>query len=255
MRAQGIPVCRGGGGADDSDPGRRRHRRQPAQGWLPARAVAAWRTLPLLVLAVLAIPIGVVALRYVEADPGLLPAGLRVNFLAHPIAFVAHTTAGGLALLLTPVQLSAWLRRRHPKAHRWLGRVYVAACTVAGLAGLRIAFGTAYGPVAAAGFAALALAWLATTLRGVLAARAGDFPRHRAWMVRSAALTCAAVTLRLELIVLVDLRLDFSLGYPAVAWLSWLPNLALAEAWLRTRAAPRRARGPATPATRQRPAV
>ncbi|MCA8908363.1 MAG: DUF2306 domain-containing protein [Rhodospirillaceae bacterium] len=216
---------------------------------------AVLRALALLGLAGLAIPIGVFALRYVEADPGLLPAGLRVNFLGHPIAFVAHTTAGGLALLLTPVQLLPWLRRRHPRAHRWIGRAYVAACMVGGLAGLRIAFGTAYGPVAAAGFAALALAWLATTLRGFLAARAGDIARHRAWMLRSAALTFAAVTLRLEMIVLVELRLDFSVGYPAIAWLSWLPNLAFAEAWLRKRAAPRRAPGPATPGSRRRPAV
>lgn len=210
---------------------------------------ATLRTFAWLTATALALAIGLYALRYVEGDPRLFPAGLRSNFQAHPIAFLAHTTAGGVALLCAPWQVWAGLRRRRPRLHRWMGRVYVTACLIGGVAGLRIAFGTAYGPVAAAGFAALAVIWLTTTTMGFQAARAGEFDRHRAWMLRSIALTFAAVTLRLELAAAVMLRLDFDTAYQAIAWACWLPNLVVAEWWIRRRGRRRRARRAAAPAT------
>ena len=209
----------------------------------------AWvGALPWLVVTGLAMAVGLYALTYIDGDPGRLPAVLRANFLAHPVAFLTHTTAAGLALLAAPLQVLPTLRRRLPRVHRWTGRVYVIACLLGGIAGLRIAFGTAYGPMASAGFATLALAWLATTTIGFQAARAGDFRRHRAWMLRSVALTFAAVTLRLQLWVAVAVRVDFDVAYPAIAWLCWIPNLAAIEWWLRRRAPTRtvrRARAPA----------
>ena len=199
------------------------------------------QTLPWVVASALALAIGLYALRFIQADASLLPPGLRANFQAHPIAFTAHTTAGALALLAAPWQLLGGWRGRRPRVHRWTGRLYVAACLIGGVAGLRIAFGTAYGPVAVAGFAGLALAWLAATTLGFIAAREGDYQRHRAWMLRSVALTFAAVTIRLQLAGIVAFRFDFAAGYAAASWLCWLPNLAVAEWWIRKRAAPRTA--------------
>ncbi len=210
--------------------------------------------LPWIVASALALAIGLYALRFVQADASLLPPGLRANFQAHPIAFTAHTTAGALALLAAPLQLLSGLRSRRPRVHRWTGRLYFAACLIGGVAGLRIAFGTAYGPVAVAGFSGLALAWLATTTAGFMAAREGDYERHRAWMLRSVALTFAAVTIRLQLAGIVAFRLDFATGYAAASWLCWLPNLVLAEWWIRKRAAPRTAVPAAQPETTRPPA-
>ena len=51
-------------------------------------------------------------------------------------------------------------------------------------------------------------------------------------MPRSFALTFAAVMLRLMLGVAGALHLDFRASYQAVAWLSWLPNLILAWAYV-----------------------
>ncbi len=212
------------------------------------------QTLPWVIATALALAIGLYALRFVQADASLLPPGLRANFQAHPIAFTAHTTAGALALLAAPWQLLSGLRSRRPRVHRWTGRLYVAACLIGGVAGLRIAFGTAYGPVAVAGFAGLALAWLATTTVGFAAAREGDYERHRAWMLRSVALTFAAVTIRLQLAGIVAFQLDFATGYAAASWLCWLPNLVLAEWWIRRRVSPRMAPQAARPETRQPPA-
>ena len=63
-------------------------------------------------------------------------------------------------------------------------------------------------------------------------ARARDYVAHRAWMIRSYALCLGAVTLRVYLpLSLGPLGLPFEQAYPAIAWVSWVPNLILAE-WL-----------------------
>ena len=55
-------------------------------------------------------------------------------------------------------------------------------------------------------------------------------------MARSYALTAAAITLRLDLVVAAVAALPFAIAYPAIAWLCWVPNLAVVEAALRREA-------------------
>jgi len=114
--------------------------------------------------------------------------------------------------------------------HRWFGRVYLAVgVLVGGLSGLymsQFAFG---GSVARLGFAMLAVFWLYTGLRAWLAIRRRAVNEHRCWMVRNFALTFAAVTLRFYLPVSMVAGIDFSLAYPVIAWLCWVPNLLFAE--------------------------
>ena len=52
-------------------------------------------------------------------------------------------------------------------------------------------------------------------------------------MVRSFALTFAAVTLRLYLGVSGASGVPFAVAYPLIAWACWVPNLVVAELWLR----------------------
>ena len=54
-------------------------------------------------------------------------------------------------------------------------------------------------------------------------------------MIRSAALTLAAVTLRLYLPIGV-ITVGFEASYPVIAWICWVPNLLAAE-WLLRREA------------------
>jgi len=195
-----------------------------ARGWPPA---LLW-----LVLLAPTSLIGGYALRYVNFDPTPLPYELRVNMLHAPIPFVLHTTFGGLALLVGPWQFVTGLRRRYPRAHRWAGRVYVLCCLISGVAAYPVAFGTLAGSAAAAGFAAMATAWLVTTVMAFAAIRFGRVAQHRRWMVLSFALTLSAVTLRVSLLVPFFLWLDFMPIYRVTAWTSWTANLALALLWL-----------------------
>ncbi|MBK8802471.1 MAG: DUF2306 domain-containing protein [Fibrobacteres bacterium] len=52
---------------------------------------------------------------------------------------------------------------------------------------------------------------------------------HHQWMLRSYALTSAAITLRLWLPLGMLAGLDFLAAYVVIAWLCWVPNLLVAE--------------------------
>lgn len=148
-----------------------------------------------------------------------------------PLAFLLHIGLAPVALVLMPLQLLPRLRTRRPRLHRWTGRAYAVAIGLSGTSGLVLALGTEAGPVAGAGFASLAVLWLATTALGIGFAMRSDTARHREWMLRSAALTFAGAALRLELMPLVIAGLEFDTAYTTVAWLSWVPNLLVAE-WI-----------------------
>lgn len=142
----------------------------------------------------------------------------------------AHFFGAGLALLLAPFQLSAWIRRRVPRLHRLSGGLYAAGILIAGLAGLSLARHTQGGIASGTGFALLAAIWIAVTGIGIGYAIAGDTPRHRRWMWRSIALTSSAVTLRLMLGVGTGaLHLPFQTVYIFAAWGCWTFNLAICE--------------------------
>jgi uncharacterized membrane protein len=189
-------------------------------------------------LIVLALAIGVVSLRYATFNPAVAPDELRPNMEAHPPIFVAHTVAAAIALLVGVWQFMP--RTRRTAWHRIEGRVYVLACLIGSVAGFTIAFHTTAGPWAAAGFAILAVLWFGATLTGYLNARRGNFVLHRRWMIRSYALTSAAITLRLITGIGGVLGITFYDAYVFAAWASWIINLALVETWLAYRDRPRR---------------
>ncbi|MHA7772472.1 DUF2306 domain-containing protein [Roseibium sp. M-1] len=160
-----------------------------------------------------------------------------MEFVAHnldgnALALYAHIGVAPIALALMPFQFMAGLRNRRPALHRWVGRVYVLAILVSGLAGLQLAFHSNAQPIAAAGFAALAVLWLVTTGAAFVFAMRRQFPRHRAWMLRSASLTFAAVTLRLYLGLSMASGVDFDVAYTIIGWACWVPNLLAVEIYL-----------------------
>lgn len=198
------------------------------------------RTLSLawyLVAAVLSIGVALFSYRYLTASelraPDILANGYAAPFL------VLHVIGAATALLIGPFQFIARFRTRRSGLHRYVGRVYVASCLLGGASGLPLALGSTAGPIAAAGFGLLAVAWLATTWLGWRSAVERRFVEHRRWMLRSFALTFAAVTLRLYLPLPPLLGIDFADGYRAISWLCWVPNLIVIEAYLAWTAAPK----------------
>jgi uncharacterized membrane protein len=182
-------------------------------------------------MAFLSVGIALVSYRYLPRV-GPLPAGVLGNLFSRPWLDV-HVAGAATALLVGPWQFLPGMRARHPRRHRLLGRMYVAGCLGGGGAGLVLAFGTTAGPIASVGFGALAIIWLFSTGQALRMAVARRFDDHRAWMIRSFAATFAAVTLRLYLPLLALAGLSFIDAYRAVSYLAWIPNLILAEAYLR----------------------
>jgi len=95
-----------------------------------------------------------------------------------------HGVAGALALLLALPQFSERLRRRRPRLHRILGRVYVAGVVVCAPTAIPIAI--TLGPPSIVMAAIIQSAgWLLTTALGLYSIRTGDVRQHKEWMIRS----------------------------------------------------------------------
>ena len=143
-----------------------------------------------------------------------------------------HFGIGGLVLLIGPLQFVPVLRTKYPAAHRFTGRLYVAGCILSGIAGFALAQFSFGGPVARLGFSLLAIAWIVTTSMAFVRARQRAFLAHKMWMIRSYALTLAAVTLRLYLPLTTGVMgIDIMVAYPVIAFVCWVPNAIVAE-WI-----------------------
>jgi uncharacterized membrane protein len=147
----------------------------------------------------------------------------------------AHTLGGMIATVIGPFQFLRSVRLRYPGVHRWLGRVYLISVFSSALAALYLAPGSYASSTFGIAFIALAVAWLFTGTRAFLTIRRGDVTSHRRWMIRNYALTYAAVTLRVQIPLLIVLGLSPIVAFNIVAWLCWVPNLIVVEAWLRRR--------------------
>jgi uncharacterized membrane protein len=162
-----------------------------------------------------------------------------------------HVFSGGIALILGPFQFLTKLRSRRPTLHRWMGRVYLLGILFGGLSAFLIAPGMISGLVGEFGLITLAILWLWTGWMAYANIRAGNIAIHREWMIRNYALTFAAATLRLWLGALIASQLPFLQTkyagdfdalfvevYRVVMWISWVPNLIIAEMIVQRRRKP-----------------
>ena len=184
-----------------------------------------------------AVGVGLYPLAYLLADMktnGLM-ATKTPELLANAFwtsAFYLHISLGGISLLTGWSQFSRKLRARKISLHRTLGKIYLISVIISGLSALYIAVFATGGLVSQTGFSALAILWLISTWQAYVKIRRKEVDNHEQWMIRSYALTFAAVTLRLWMPVLIGLAgMEFMDAYRIIAWLCWVPNLLIAE-WM-----------------------
>jgi Predicted membrane protein (DUF2306) len=172
--------------------------------------------------AFLSLGVALFSYRLLAPDPPAVGDDVLANLMRRPWLPV-HAGFAATALL----------RLRAPKLHRSIGKFYVVACLVAAPAGLLLAWGTDAGPIAQWGFGTLAVLWFAATGYAFWLATQRRFAEHRRWMIRSFAMTFAAVTLRLYLpIPPMFLHMSFIEGYRAISWFCWTSNLLAVEIFL-----------------------
>jgi uncharacterized membrane protein len=183
------------------------------------------------VMVVMALTIGAYALTYFMLNEMGDPT-FKTHFATIPWSARLHIIPGGLALMLGAFQFHDGIRSRWTNIHRNCGRAYVIVVLVGAVGGFILAWYAPRDPATQLGFATLAVVWFYSACMAYLAVRAGNIALHKQWMIRSYALTLAAVTLRIQLPIYQEaLGMDFDASYAIVAWFSWVPNLIIAE-WL-----------------------
>ena len=188
----------------------------------------AWLGMTLLALAVAGYAVTMLF------APEFRPSFVRSLFEERPVAAFAHLVGGAIALVAGAFQLNTRFRTRFIGAHRWLGRLSVLAVAIGG--SRRSLWRCIHSrPDCSRGFGLLAICWLGSTLNAYRQIREGNLRTHRSWMIRSYALTLAAVTLRVYLPSSQLAGVPMTVAYPVISWLCWVPNLLIAEWFVRSR--------------------
>lgn len=199
------------------------------------RKYAPWVWYPFLGYA--AYLMALITLQYVPVDFDVAFLRLKDAEIVLPYyqwAFFGHVYTSIFVLVAGGGQFSAAARRQWPWLHRRLGFVYVGLILfIAAPTGLVMGVHANGGPWSQLSFCLQAVLWFWFTLRALQLARRADWPGHRAFMLRSYALTLSAITLRLWKWGLVAVFAPPPMDtYRVVAWLGWLGNIAVVEWWL-----------------------
>lgn len=147
------------------------------------------------------------------------------------LSFYLHISSSLLVLLFGWLQFVKVIIEKTPKFHRLLGKIYLLLvlilCAPSGLIMGIYANGGLWSKLS---FVIISVLWWSFTFAAYLQIRKGNIEKHIHYMVRSYALTLSALTLRLYVLVLPHyFILPAKEMYTLVAWLSWIPNLILAE--------------------------
>lgn len=125
----------------------------------------------------------------------------HTDYSQHRVVLLIHTTLGALALILAMFQFSTRLRTRHPGAHRWTGRAYLALMTTSMLTALLFLLTAPaaqhfIGRAFETQLRGLAVSTLGSAWYAVYAIRRRDMVSHRAWMTYGIAFMMTAPLLR-----------------------------------------------------------
>ena len=147
-------------------------------------------------------------------------------------SFYVHVFTSFFVLITGLTQFSGYLQRNYKRVHRFFGYMYVLLVVfVTGPAAFMMGWHANGGLPARASFSLLAFLWVVFTACAWIYAVKKNFVVHRQFMIRSYALTLSAITLRLYTILFEYLNVHARPVdiYITTAWLSWVPNLIIAE--------------------------
>src|SRR5258708_1105127 len=172
-----------------------------------------------------------------RSNVNFLHTKLRIYHILHwRISFYIHVFTSCLVLVAGFTQFAPRLLYKYPRIHRAMGWTYlVIVTTISGPAAFIMGLYANGGPAARTSFILLSLLWIGFTAAAGYFAVRRRFALHGAFMFRSYALTLSAITLRgyTYLIDLTTLPISPREIYILTTWLSWVPNLILAEMLIR----------------------
>lgn len=173
-----------------------------------------------------------VVLSIIAHFPDYFPPNFSSDFLhgresyfwgAYAWAFYCHVICGPVALVIGTLLISRRFRDAFPAWHRRLGRMQVINLLLLVIpSGLVMAYHAATGSIAAAGLGTLAVVTGICTFNGWRAIRQRSFIRHERWMLRTYALLCSAVVIRMIGGAATVYGWEADWVYAASCWFSWL---------------------------------
>ncbi len=187
-----------------------------------------------LLMAMLAVILFVITASYLSFKPDvnfLLVKQDIVNDSIWRPTFYIHVISGMLVILVGPFQFLKSFRTKFLNWHKLGGKIYAySILLLAAPTGLIMAFYAEGGLWSTVAFSIMSILWFVTTLMAVIKIKQRKIEEHKMWMMRSYALSFAAVTLRL-LVPLFSLFIldNEDLITVSTAWLSWMLNLLVAE--------------------------
>lgn len=152
------------------------------------------------------------------------------------VAFYTHVFSSVFCLFAGFTQFSNHVLKHYKKLHRFIGKMYAYNIMFINFpAGMIMAFYANGELPSKIAFIILDSLWLLFTCKAVIAIKAKDIKTHKRFMIRSYALTCSAITLRMwKLILSHTFDIDPQILYMIDAWMGFVPNLLFAE-WLISR--------------------
>jgi uncharacterized membrane protein len=164
--------------------------------------------------------------------------GFTNDMLPFKSSFLIHFIAGTIMLLAAPIQFISTIRKKMPKVHRYLGRVYVISVVISALVAIYISIDKmifAEGVITfATGLIGLAVASLVTTLTAYAMIRNRNYEQHREWMIRSYIVTLGFVTFRIftDIFNGTLFQVDGLEIVNIMAWACWSIPLLITEMFL-----------------------
>jgi len=155
----------------------------------------------------------------------------EIQIPVYKIAFFIHVYTSMLVMPAGLTQFSSYILKKHRLTHSISGWIYATVVVfISGPAGFIMALYAEGGALSRISFSILAVLWILFTAYAIIRIKKGDVKQHRAFLIRSFALTLSAITLRewkYILALLFDPRPNDL--YMIIAWLGWVPNLLIAE--------------------------
>ena len=146
--------------------------------------------------------------------------------------FYVHVFTSIFVLIAGLTQFNTYLQKKRKRIHRFMGYMYVLLVVfITGPAAFMMGWHANGGLPARTSFTFLAFLWVVFTIFAWWYATQKRFLQHWAFMIRSYALTLSAITLRIYTFSFAYFNVHAKPVeiYITTAWLSWVPNLIIAE--------------------------
>jgi uncharacterized membrane protein len=179
-------------------------------------------------------------------------AALDAHFASRRTITLTHILPGILFMVLGPLQFIPRLRARHPRFHRWTGRIFLTASAVIGITGLTMAAGQTIGGLdEKAAIFLFGTLFLFSLAKALWHAMHREFVQHREWMIRGYSIGLAVATIRpimgvfFASAVLRGHAPNPGQFFGIAFWIGFTVQFIAAEIWIRYTRTPQPVRKPA----------